>query len=281
MTKGRPWTRDLSEFDPSVNPDVWDLSDPDGGRCYERAKRLGIDKCILLPMDFHLLGMNRYHKTPESFKVKLTIEETNKCVADVAAKYSDRYIAFVSVDPRRDVEGLRLVKKAVQEWGAKGLKLHPSSGWFPNERQYYPLYELCMELDLPILTHCGPESALMPGKYGDPACWEDVLSDFPELRVCLAHGGGAFAHLPGRHLLDPAIVLLINYENAVVDLASGSRLYVTDPIHFYRELRRLLDFVGGKVLWGTDTPYMESRGMSWEKYLDVFTNPDAEILEKA
>lgn len=282
VTKGRPWKRDLADFDPRLHPGTWDLSDAEGEVSYQRAESLGIDKIVLLPIDFHLIGEGRFRRKPGSFQPKMTIEEVNKHTADVAAKHPDKYIPFASIDPRRGAKGLELVKRAVQEWGMKGLKLHPTAGYFPHDRELcYPLYELCLELDIPILTHCGPESAYCPSRYGDPTYWEDVLSDFPELRVCLAHAGGAMAHLPGRQLMDPLITILITYENAFTDLASGQVVYLREPENFYKELRRLLDMAAGKVMWGTDIPWMESRGMTWQAYLDVFQNPDPEVLERA
>jgi hypothetical protein len=282
VTKGKNWTEPLSKFSPTLSPDPWDISDADGDTSYKKMVEVGIDKCVLLPLDFQLMGLGRYRQRSEFSVQKKSIEEQNKHMTDVAARRPDAYIPFCTIDPRRGEEGLGLVERAVREWGAKGIKLHPSSGWFPNDRDVcYPLYELCIDLDIPVLTHCGPEGGYGPAKYGDAFHWDDVLSDFPELRLCLAHAGGSMGEFLGGSLLGPATSILFFYDNAFMDLSCAALIYVRDPVRFYKELRELLDGVGGKVMWGTDSPWMTNRGPGWKTQLEWFRNPNPEFLEKA
>ncbi len=282
LTGGRNWKHPLSDYSPTHTPDPWDISDPTGEISLEKMKKSGIDKCVMLPLDFQLMGRNRTRTNAGFLPQKKSIAELNKNICDVAAKYPDYYIPFCTVDPRRGEEGLELVEIAVKEWGAKGIKLHPSSGWYPNDRDLtYPLYELILDLDIPILTHCGPEGGFSPAKYGDPFCWDDVLSDFPELRVCLAHAAGAMGEFLGGSLLGPATSLLFFYDNTYIDLSCASLIYASDPVRFYKELRELLSKIGGKVLFGTDSPWMTNRGPGWTEQLEMFRNPKPEYLEKA
>jgi predicted TIM-barrel fold metal-dependent hydrolase len=80
--------------------------------------------------------------------------------------------------------------------GAVALKVHPVHGNFaPNDRELYPAYALCQERGVPVITHTGPSS--FPGataKFGDPVLFDDVLRDFPELTVVLAHGGRGWSY---------------------------------------------------------------------------------------
>ena len=94
-----------------------------------------------------------------------------------------------------------------------------------------------------MLTHCGPEGGYGPAKYGDAFHWDDVLSDFPELRLCLAHAGGSMGEFLGGRLLGPATSILFFYDNAFMDLSCSALIYVRDPVRFYKELRELLDGV--------------------------------------
>ena len=75
--------------------------------------------------------------------------------------------------------------------GAVALKVHPVHGGFaPNDAALYPAYGLCQERELPVVVHCG--TSTFPGstnRYADPALLEDVVRDFPDLTVILAHGG--------------------------------------------------------------------------------------------
>lgn len=277
MTKGRPWQGKPSDATEIMSRHF----DPTGEKSYRALAEIGVDRAVLLPLDWTLMGEDRYRKGPE-FAPPRTIEEMNKHTADVVAKHSDRYIAFAGIDPRYGPYGIDLLRKAVHEWGVKGLKLHPCAGWYPNDRKLcYPFYELCCGLDIPVVCHCGIEMYQAPGKWADPMFLDEVASDFPELRLCLAHGAGGFGHLPSRHLLDVGLSLAAIHENVFLDTGSAQSLYLRDPVEFYRELRRALDIVPGKMMWGTDNPSLEVIGVTWKGYLDVFRNPDMSVLEKA
>ncbi len=54
----------------------------------------------------------------------------------------------------------------------------------------YPAYAYCEREDFSVVFHCG--TSVFPGstnRYADPALIEDVVRDFPDLTVVLAHGG--------------------------------------------------------------------------------------------
>ena len=76
-------------------------------------------------------------------------------------------------------------------FGAVALKLHPVHGGFPpNDRALYTVYAYCAGHQVPVIFHVG--TSVFPGStnsYADPALIEDVLRDFPDLTVVLAHGG--------------------------------------------------------------------------------------------
>jgi predicted TIM-barrel fold metal-dependent hydrolase len=57
--------------------------------------------------------------------------------------------------------------------------------------QLEKLYQFASDHGLPITVHTG--RSMFPGarnKYGDPLYLDDVLTDFPKLRLIMAHGGG-------------------------------------------------------------------------------------------
>jgi uncharacterized protein len=78
--------------------------------------------------------------------------------------------------------------------GARALKIHPIHGFFfANDERLYPVYERCERDDLVVMFHAG--TSLFPGckmRYADPYTFDDVISDFPGLRVVLCHGGRGF-----------------------------------------------------------------------------------------
>ena len=264
--------------------DAW-LKDPEAGgddvtaeKTIKNMDELGIDKSVLLPMDFNLLGRDAY-RMKSGLMPQRSIEDVTRHFADLQKTHPDRLISFVGIDLRRGEEGLALLRKAVVDWGMKGLKLHSTSGYYPNEREYYPFYELAVDLDIPILFHCGFEFAPNRVKYADPILMDDVAVDFPELRIILAHMGG-HSHGPAWHWRDTAISMASIHTNIYMDVADMQCVYAKDPVDFYQSIRRALTWAPDKVLYGTDMPWLGML-MSAKDYLEVFTTPDPALLEKA
>src|SRR5450759_3908894 len=82
------------------------------------------------------------HDTGYVRPIDVQIEEQNRMVAEASAKFPDRLVSFFSIDPRRE-GAVDLFSRAIEDWGMKGLKLHPASGFYPYEEFCYPLYEKC------------------------------------------------------------------------------------------------------------------------------------------
>lgn len=128
--------------------------------------------------------------------------------------------------------------------GAVGLKVHPVHGGFPpNDRRLYPAYALCEELGVPVVFHCG--TSIFPGasnRYADPALIEDVLRDFPELKVALAHGGRGWWY-------GAAAFMALMRENVYIEL-SGLPPRKLPQYYEGFEVGRLAK----KFIFGTDWP---------------------------
>lgn len=150
--------------------------DPEGDTLVAQMDESGIDKTVILPLDFGLaLG-----------EPKVTVEEQNKACAEAQKKHPDRIIAFAGVDPRRPGAS-DLMERAINEWGLKGVKLHPGSGYYPDEKELYKFFEKISSLNVPILIHSG----IQPGisKTCDPIHFDNVLLSFPNLKIIAAHLG--------------------------------------------------------------------------------------------
>jgi predicted TIM-barrel fold metal-dependent hydrolase len=98
--------------------------------------------------------------------------------------------------------------------GAVALKLHPvHAGFRPDDRDLYPAYQVCRERGVPVIFHTG--TSTFPGaraKFGHPELIMDVLDDFPEVDVVLAHGGRGGWY-------DSAAFLALARDNVWIDLA--------------------------------------------------------------
>ncbi|MBI4596313.1 MAG: amidohydrolase family protein [Candidatus Tectomicrobia bacterium] len=119
----------------------------------------GIDKSVLLGVDFCLCK--------ELDDYKGTWEECHEPIREAIQKHSDRLIGFVGIDPRRE-NAAALLENAVKDWGMKGLKIHPSAGFYPNDPVCYSLYAKASELGIPIVIHTGGEPYPFKVKWCHP-----------------------------------------------------------------------------------------------------------------
>ncbi|HKC27483.1 MAG TPA: amidohydrolase family protein [Jatrophihabitans sp.] len=130
------------------------------------------------------------------------------------------------------------------EMGAVALKVHPVHGGFAaNDRALYPAYAMCQERRVPVVVHCG--TSTFPGamnKFGDPILLDDVLRDFRNLDVVLAHGGRGWWY-------DAAAFLALSNPRVWIELSGlpPSRLQTYYSRHNWARLAR-------RMIFGTDWP---------------------------
>ena len=133
---------------------------------------------------------------------------------------------------------------ALGDGAVVALKVHPvHAGIAVNDRELYPAYARCVERGLPVIVHTGP--SFFPGatsRHGDPVLADDLLRDFGDLVVVLAHGGRGWSY-------DAAASLALTRENVWLDLAGlpPKRLAT-----YYASSG--LDRVARKAIFGTDAP---------------------------
>ncbi len=145
---------------------------------------------------------------------------TNEYVASVVRDFPDDFMDFASVDPWRGKTGLRELRRAVEELGLRGLKVQQIAMEFcPSDRRFYPLWDLCCELGIPVLMHCGTTGlgAGLPGggglklDYGRPIYLDNVAADFPDLTIIGAH--------PAWPWQSEMIAIAVHKANVYVDLS--------------------------------------------------------------
>ena len=110
-------------------------------------------------------------------------------MAELVNAHPEQFIGFATVDPWKEDRAVAELERAVTQLGLKGLKLHPiHQAFFPDDTRFYPLYEKCAELGVPVLFHSGFAAAGigMPGgggmklKYAAPIPHiDDIAADFP------------------------------------------------------------------------------------------------------
>ncbi len=175
---------------------------------------------------------------------------SNEEVAESAHEHADICIPFASIDPARGKMGVREARRLIKEFGVRGFKFHPIiQGFFPNDRDLYPLYEVIAEAKLPALFHTGQTGigAGMPGggglrlKYGNPIYLDDVAADFPDMPIVLAH--------PSVPWQEEQLSVALHKPNVYIDLSGWSPKYFEPKLVQYANT-----LLKEKVLFGSDNP---------------------------
>ncbi|MBV9607572.1 MAG: amidohydrolase [Solirubrobacterales bacterium] len=173
----------------------------------------------------------------------------NAEVLEAARNNPDVMIPFASVDPHKGKLGVREAREWIEQ-GARGFKFHPNTqAFWPQDRAFYPLYEVIAEAGLIALFHSGTTGigAGMPGgggvhlKYSNPMCIDDVAADFPELKIILAH--------PSFPWQEEALAVAVHKPNVYIDLSGWSPKYFPEILIQYTNTR-----LKHKMLFGSDFP---------------------------
>ncbi len=178
---------------------------------------------------------------------------TNDYVADLVKKHPDCFIGFASVDPWKGVSATRELTRAVRELGLRGLKCHPIvQAFYPNDRRFYPLWEICQGLGVPLLIHTGTTGvgAGVPGgnglklKYAQPIPYiDDIAADFPQLTIIGAH--------PSWPWQEEMLAIAVHKTNVYIDLSGWSPKYFSPSL-----IRYANTLLQDRVLFGSDYPFL-------------------------
>jgi len=217
----------------------------------------GIDKGLVTGIDFGLSAAG---------EAKWSVEELNSWVASEIAEYPDKLYGLCGVDPRRGERAIKLVEKAINEWGMKGVKFYPPCGFYPNDPGFFPFYEKCIELDVPIFSHTAVYvPPLMEGIFGDPIYLDSVAAKFPDLKIVLVHlGGESWVH--------QAIEIIMARPNVFGEISGQQVRMLTDPKKLVKILKRFFlgpGLLNDKIMFGTDWPLLEG-DITDKQYLERF-----------
>ena len=188
---------------------------------------------------------------------------SNEHVAAAAKKHPDVFMGFGSVDPWKGKKALEIVDR-VRDQGLIGMKFHAAEqAFFPNDQQFYPLWERCAAQDLPCLFHMGmcgigagaPGGMGLKLKFVRPIPYlDDVAADFPELTIIGAH--------PAWPWQDEMLAVAMHKANVYIDLSGWSPKYFPPSLVHYTNFA-----LGDKVLFGSDYPLLTP-----ERWMKDFEN---------
>jgi predicted TIM-barrel fold metal-dependent hydrolase len=240
---------------------------------------------VLLSMDMSMMGAG---SIPRPYEKQLDDLVQLKLV------YGDLVLPFLCVDPRNPLITLDFVKRYIEEKHFHGLKIYPALGYFPYDQRLYDIYRYAEVNEIPVISHTSPGGGgthyrgkitdsmrnqsrvkdiiinenmkTRPWSYfSHPLHYGVLLTDFPKLKVSLAHFGGDdewrlflndtlninsnAAELRQRCWLSIIITMLKQYPTLYTDIS-----YTAGNMQNRSLLKVLLQDseLRGKILFGSD-----------------------------
>ena len=154
-------------------------------------------------------------------------------IVEAAARFPDRLIPFVRVNPNYRSEMPSILQRAV-ELGVRGVKLHPTTTLaHPAEPATVDVLRMAGELGLPALFHCGDDP------YTTPQTFSLAAEQAPECDIVLAHMGG-----------------YLHVNDAISAAEAHPNLHLETSAMPYPEMvREAVERIGAdRVLFGSDGP---------------------------
>lgn len=212
------------------------------------------------------------------------VKEANDYVSVQCAVYSNRLIAYGSVNPLKDY-ALDEVKRCHKELKLKGLKMQfGNSGVDLKKPEHFnkvkKIFAYASKNKIPLLVH--QRSAAEPYGSEDAKKLVELLAQYPDLRIQLAHlgGWGGFdsasyeylqtlvqklkSHPEIKYLyLDVSGIVVTDQANPI--LIEGMPIPTDDD---YQKAAALIrDFGLNKIVFGSDTPLYNST----DDYIKAFS----------
>lgn len=158
----------------------------------------GIEKVFLLPSDCSF-------ETGEPDISNDEIEKIVQCDPTF-------FVGFASADPRKESAAEEL-EKAFKFQNLAGLYINTARlHMYPCDERLFVLYDICKKYKRPIIFQAGlsmENNSL--AKYCRPIEFEEVLSKYPEVNICLSHVGWPW--------VQETAALLLKYENCYTNTA--------------------------------------------------------------
>lgn len=206
----------------------------------KEAKTSGVDHMLIIA------GFNKKNNSNTSTKNLIGLAMNKPGVSVVGSIDILNY-------KKKDIDELRwwFKKKLIV-----GVKLYTGyQHFYPNDKRCIPIYKLCIEYDTPVVFHSGDTLVGYTKnpkiKYSHPIHVDEIASDYPNLKIVIAHTGNPW-------LIDCAEVLYKN-KNVYADISglvvAGDDLNTPYGRLMKKRIIELIDYVGeNKLLYGTDWP---------------------------
>jgi hypothetical protein len=158
----------------------------DGQAIVDTLDEVGIDVGLIQGGDIRRTTYHPDH--PDDHRVLIP----NDWVAEQVALHDGRLFGVAAMDPLRDMAAAVLeLERCVKELDFRMLKLVPTYHHYsPRDRRLDPLYEKCLELDIPVMIHMGWTATINSAmEFQNPVLLDEVGRRYRDLKVIVAHLG--------------------------------------------------------------------------------------------
>jgi len=211
---------------------------------------------------------NRVKSTPVAWDAETATGEppcSNDFVAKITKEHPEAFLGgWGSVDPWKGQKALQEAERCCKKLNLIGLKFQQASQRFRvNDKQFYPLWDLCQQLHMPVQFHCGFTGLGSGGMGGDgiytlsftrPIDIDEVAADFPHLKIIALHASEPWPW--------EANMIAMHKRNVVRETSGMLPRYFPENM-VYEMNRRLQD----KFLFGSEWGYLplEQIISQWEE----------------
>jgi predicted TIM-barrel fold metal-dependent hydrolase len=185
-------------------------------------------------------------------------------------EHPNRFRASLEVDPNDITGTVRAIRAAHDDHHIAAVSTFPA-GCNPqvpvSDRRYYPIYQTCIDLDVPIIVNAGIAGPRVPSGCQGVMHFDQVCYDFPELRIVMRHGAEPWEDLavklmlkwPGLHYMTSGFAPKY-YPKAIVDYANSrgsDKVMYAGYFPMGLSLERIF----------TELPHVPFRDHVWPKFL--------------
>lgn len=196
----------------------------------------------------------------------------NEAIQGVVKKYPDRFVGFGSVPLQSVADSIAIAEEA-KSMGLKGLEIGNAVGDKPlDDPIFEPFFAAAQRLELLLFVHpleggLDADDPLAPVIGNvlhftfrttlmiERMILKGVFEKYPNLRLCLSHGGGLLAFNIWR--LDHSYALRADLQKKIPQKPSDylKKIYFDTIVHSVLALQYLVQVVGAeRVVIGTDYP---------------------------
>jgi len=242
--------------------------DPDGDRLVASMDRFGIEKTVIIACPTRIWNY----------------AGDNEDILRAMRKHPGRFIGVMHLDFR---DGAKQCMETIDRYageGMRGAKMFPGLGFYPDDPQYYPIYEKLAHHRLFAAYHLGmlSQSDAKPPvplsvKYAQPMFLEPLAILFPDIKFVICHMGSC-------PFYEQTLCVMRYYSNIYADLSGAApeafrlmgRQYTNVPLWYLPPESRCfagkqLEFVQwDRLLYGIDSPH------GWTHQFDFWASHAAE-----